>query len=133
MSTTATRVIVTEDRSSAHLLRRSRREVDPVRPGQRARVRRETAAGYAFLTPWLIGFLGLTLVPMVYSLYLSFTRYNIFAPPKWIGLDNYIRLFTKDPVFLQSSEITLIYVFVGTPITLAATPRSRKPSATKPA
>ena len=34
---------------------------------------------------------------MAYSLYLSFTSYNIFQPPKWIGLDNYIRLFTDDP------------------------------------
>ncbi|WP_309127483.1 sugar ABC transporter permease [Microbacterium sp.] len=120
MSTTATRVIVTEERSSARLMRKGRREVEPVRPGQRTRARRETAAGYAFLTPWLIGFLGLTLVPMAYSLYLSFTRYNIFQPPRLIGFDNYIRLFTKDPVFLQSAEITLVYVFVGTPITLAA-------------
>ena len=57
---------------------------------------------------------------MVYSLYLSFTRYDIFSAPKWIGLDNYIRLFTDDPNFIQSAQITLIYVLVGTPITLAA-------------
>jgi multiple sugar transport system permease protein len=89
-------------------------------PGQRARLRRETATGYAFLTPWLIGFFGLTAVPMIYSLYLSFTKYNIFQPPKWIGLDNYVRLFTNDPNFIQSAQITLVYVFIGTPITLAA-------------
>ena len=41
-------------------------------------------------------------------------------PPKWIGLDNYIRMFTDDPIFMQSAQITLIYVLVGTPITLAA-------------
>nr|WP_157312590.1 sugar ABC transporter permease [Microbacterium sp. MAH-37] len=102
------------------MLRSRRPEAPYSRPGQRARSRRETAAGYAFLTPWLIGFFGLTALPMVYSLYLSFTRYNIFQPPKWIGFDNYIRLFTNDPVFIQSAEITLVYVFVGTPITLAA-------------
>nr|WP_251048929.1 sugar ABC transporter permease [Microbacterium sp. ISL-103] len=83
-------------------------------------MRRETATGYAFLTPWLIGFFGLTAVPMIYSLYLSFTKYNIFQPPKWIGLDNYVRLFTNDPNFIQSAQITLVYVFIGTPITLAA-------------
>ena len=120
MSTTATRVIVTGEKSSRRsLFRRSRREwVD--RPGQRARVVRETTAGYGFLIPWLLGFFGLTLVPMVYSLYLSFTSYNIFSPPKWIGWDNYIRMFTADPQFVQSAQITLIYVLVGTPITLAA-------------
>ncbi|MCR2800083.1 MULTISPECIES: carbohydrate ABC transporter permease [unclassified Microbacterium] len=90
------------------------------RPGQRQRARKETAAGYAFLIPWLLGFFGLTLVPMAYSLYLSFTSYNIFSPPKWIGLDNYVRLFTADPNFMQSAQITLIYVLVGTPITLLA-------------
>ena len=121
MSSTTTRALVTDPKSPRRpALRKGRRDLNPVRPGQRTRARRETAAGYAFLTPWLIGFLGLTLVPMAYSLYLSFTRYNIFQPPRWIGFDNYIRLFSKDPVFLQSAEITLIYVFVGTPITLAA-------------
>ncbi len=122
MTTTATRTIVTDEGSrKGRSLRSGRRpEGELTRPGQKARLRRETAAGYAFLTPWLIGFLGLTAVPMIYSLYLSFTRYNIFQPPKWIGLDNYIRLFTNDPNFIQSSQITLVYVFIGTPITLAA-------------
>lgn len=90
------------------------------RAGQKEQARRETATGYLFLLPWLLGFFGLTLLPMVYSLYLSFTSYDIFSPPKWVGLNNYIRLFTKDPKFIQSAEITLVYVFVGTPITLAA-------------
>lgn len=121
MSTTATRVIVTDRKPSGRrLVRRPTPEVRFTRPGQRARARRETAAGYAFLAPWLIGFFGLTAVPMVYSLYLSFTKYNIFQPPAWIGFDNYVRLFTDDPVFVQSASITLVYVFVGTPITMAA-------------
>ncbi|MBP2437022.1 multiple sugar transport system permease protein [Microbacterium amylolyticum] len=81
---------------------------------------REMLAGYAFLTPWLIGFIGLTVGPMAYSLYLSFTSYNLFSPPRWIGLGNYIRMFTDDPVFIQSATITLTYVIVGTPIKLAA-------------
>ncbi|MET0296425.1 MAG: ABC transporter permease, partial [Microbacterium sp.] len=67
------------------------------RSGAKARSRKETLAGYGFLIPWLIGFFGLTIIPMVYSLYLSFTSYNIFSPPKWIGFDNYIRMFTSDP------------------------------------
>lgn len=90
------------------------------RPNQRRFARQETLAGYIFLLPWLLGFFGLTLLPMGYSLYLSFTSYNIFSPPKWIGLDNYIRLFTNDPTFIQSAQITLFYVLVGTPITLTA-------------
>jgi len=120
VSTTATRVIVTGDESSRKTLLRKRRPEEVGRPGLRRRERRETLTGYGFLIPWLIGFVGLTVGPMIYSLYLSFTRYDIFSDPTWIGLDNYIRLFTDDPNFIQSSQITLIYVLVGTPITLAA-------------
>ncbi len=120
MSTTATRVIVTDGRSSRRHLFRTERPEYRDRPGQRQRARRETLAGYAFLLPWFIGFFGLTLIPMTYSLYLSFTRYDVFSAPKWIGFDNYVRLFTNDPSFIQSAQITLVYVFVGTPITLAA-------------
>jgi len=120
VSTTATRVIVTKEQPSKRRVMRKQRPEHLSRPGQRQRARKETVAGYAFLVPWLVGFFGLTLLPMGYSLYLSFTSYNIFAPPKWIGLDNYIRLFTNDPTFLQSAQITLIYVLVGTPITLLA-------------
>ncbi|MBA8817244.1 multiple sugar transport system permease protein [Microbacterium halimionae] len=120
VTTTSTRVIVTGQKSSRGALFRGRRPELNERPGQRARQRRETLAGYGFLIPWLLGFFGLTLIPMVYSLYLSFTRYNIFQPPRWVGLDNYIRLFTNDPQFIQSAQITMIYVLIGTPITLAA-------------
>jgi multiple sugar transport system permease protein len=120
VSTTATRVIVTKQEPSKRRLFRKERPEHLDRPGQRARARRETLAGYGFLVPWLIGFFGLTLIPMVYSLYLSFTRYDVFSAPKWIGFDNYIRLFTNDPNFIQSAQITLVYVLVGTPISLAA-------------
>lgn len=120
MSTTATRVIVTEKSSSRRRIVREERPEFLSRPGQKKRARQETLAGYGFLIPWLVGFFGLTLVPMVYSLYLSFTKYDIFSAPKWVGFDNYVRLFTNDPNFIQSAQITLVYVFVGTPITLAA-------------
>ena len=120
MSTTATRVIVTGEKSSRRSLFRKSRPEQADRPGMRRRAVRETLTGYGFLVPWLIGFFGLTLIPMAYSLYLSFTSYNIFSPPKWIGLDNYIRMFTTDPAFIQSAQITLIYVLIGTPVMLAA-------------
>jgi multiple sugar transport system permease protein len=80
---------------------------------------RDTRAGYAFLMPWLIGFFGLTAGPMLASLYLSFTRYNLFASPRWIGLDNYSQLFS-DPRFMQAVKVTVTYVVLGTPIKLAA-------------
>jgi multiple sugar transport system permease protein len=57
---------------------------------------------------------------MIYSLYLAFTKYNLFKDPEWVGIDNFVRMFTNDPQFMQSAQITLIYVLVGTPIKLAA-------------
>jgi multiple sugar transport system permease protein len=92
----------------------------PSRSGSRgAARRREARAGYAFLTPWLIGFVGLTLGPMLASLWLSFTDYNLFAAPQFIGIDNYSRLFT-DPNFLQACQVTALYVLIGTPVKLIA-------------
>ncbi|MDN3309842.1 sugar ABC transporter permease [Microbacterium oryzae] len=116
MTTTLTRTIVTSDKGG----KRSRATVPPLRPGLRKKGLRESLAGYAFLAPWLVGFFGLTVGPMAYSLYLSFTSYNLFSDPKWVGLGNYVRMFTDDPQFIQSAQITLVYVIVGTPIKLAA-------------
>lgn len=56
---------------------------------------------------------------MLASLYLSFTRYDLFAAPQWAGLDNY-RLLLEDPRFRQSARVTLTYVVLGTPIKLVA-------------
>jgi len=86
---------------------------------KRALQRREDAAGYLFLTPWLIGFLVLTAGPMLYSLYLAFTNYSIFGTTEFIGLGNFERMLS-DEVWWGSVRITLIYVLVGTPIKLAA-------------
>ncbi|MCD0444955.1 sugar ABC transporter permease [Glycomyces sp. A-F 0318] len=92
---------------------------DPVRARARRRRDRSTRAGYAFLSPWLIGFFGLTAGPMIASLYLSFTDYNLFTPPVFTGLENYQRLLT-DSNFLQAAKVTALYVVFGTPIKLAA-------------
>ena len=82
--------------------------------------RRDNRAGYVFLLPWLLGFFGLTIGPMAVSLYLSFTDYDLFTAPNFIGFDNFVRMFTEDPVYIKSVQITLLYVLVGTPIKLAA-------------
>ncbi|AYA75559.1 MULTISPECIES: carbohydrate ABC transporter permease [unclassified Robertmurraya] len=92
----------------------------PIRSiSKRSRIIKENLTGYAFISPFVIGFLAFTFIPIVASLYLSFTNYNLFAPPKWIGLDNYIKMFTGDPRYWQSLKVTLIYVFAGVPLRLA--------------
>lgn len=75
---------------------------------------------YAFLLPWLIGFLVLTAYPMIVSLYLSFTDYNITKPDatQWIGFGNFVRMFSQDPKFIKSLQVTLTYVFVSVPFKL---------------
>jgi len=76
--------------------------------------------GYLFMTPWLIGFAVLTAFPLVYSLYLSFTNFNLLQAPTWVGFDNYVQMFTQDPRFWQSLRVTLIYVVLTVPLQLGA-------------
>ena len=66
-----------------------------------------SAAGYLFLTPWLIGFFGLTLGPALVSLYLSFTDFNLLQPPRWIGWQNFTRMFTADARYWGAVKVTL--------------------------
>jgi multiple sugar transport system permease protein len=123
---TETESIVTAEarsRSVRQTMRQVRRDENrkaPSSDNKRSAHRRETAAGYGFLIPWLIGFVGLTVGPMLFSLYLAFTEYNLFTDPEWVGFDNFVRMFTEDPNYIQSVQITLVYVLVGTPIKLAA-------------
>jgi multiple sugar transport system permease protein len=75
--------------------------------------------GYILIAPWLLGFLLMYLIPMVSSLYLSFTKYNLLSPPQFIGLDNFTRMFFHDPSFWKSLGITFYYVFMLVPLRLA--------------
>jgi multiple sugar transport system permease protein len=90
-----------------------------------SRTLKDNLSSYAFLAPWLIGFFVLTLYPMIYSLYLSFTQYNILTPPKWVGLQNFFVMFggseeyPRDPRFLNSLFVTLRFVFISVPLKLA--------------
>ncbi|HWV79559.1 MAG TPA: ABC transporter permease, partial [Isoptericola sp.] len=70
------------------------RGTQPASPERgRAKRRREAGAGFAFLSPWLVGFVVLTAFPMVASLYLAFTDYDLFRPPSWVGTENFTKLF----------------------------------------
>lgn len=77
----------------------------------------ENRAAYLFLTPWLIGIVGITALPMLASLYLSLTDYRVLTPPAWVGLDNYTKLFT-DRRFVKSIWVTLTYVGWSVPLVL---------------
>lgn len=80
--------------------------------------RKEAIKGYLFIAPWIIGFLLFTLLPILSSLYYSFTRYTVLRDPVWIGLDNYITLFTDDRLFPVILINTLIFVAFSVPLRL---------------
>lgn len=76
---------------------------------------RKNGPGYVFLVPWFLGFFLLALGPILASLYLSFTKYDIVNPPKWIGLGNYQFMFTFDERFWKALEVTFTFVFLSVP------------------
>jgi multiple sugar transport system permease protein len=88
-------------------------------PGLWERLWRDHSAGYLFLLPWFIGFFGLTIGPIVSSLYLSFTDFDLLTTPEWLGLNNYIRIFTADPKFIASMRVTIFFVIFSVPLKLA--------------
>lgn len=82
-----------------------------------AAARRETRDFYLMISPWLLGLLMFVLGPMIASLVLSFTRWDLLSPPQFVGLDNYEKMI-EDPLFWQSLKVTAIYTGVYVPIEL---------------
>jgi multiple sugar transport system permease protein len=78
----------------------------------------DNAYGFLFLTPWLLGMILFLAGPTLVSLYLSFTNFNLLQPPKWIGFQNYVRLFTIDGRYLTSLKVTFTYVAFSVPLNL---------------
>ena len=82
------------------------------------RRRRKENLGYFFIGPWLICFLAFTAVPFVTSFFLSLTEYDMLSAPKFVGLKNYVRMFTSDKLFRQSLGVTFQFVFISIPLRL---------------
>ncbi len=78
--------------------------------------RREAIIFYLTVSPWIIGFLVFTVIPMALSLYLSFTAWKVLTPPQWIGIQNYVTMFTNDPDFYQSLKVTLLFTVTSVPL-----------------
>jgi len=79
---------------------------------------RATVLGLGFISPWLFGFLIFTLYPIFASLYYSFCDYRVLTPPHWVGIRNYVELFTDKEYFLQSLWNT-VFMFIELPLALA--------------
>lgn len=80
--------------------------------------RREAIEGVLYLLPWIIGFLLFVAGPLLASLYLSFTKYNVLRPPSFIGLDNFVTAFTEDELFLPSIWRSFYYALLSVPLAL---------------
>ncbi|GLX99995.1 MULTISPECIES: sugar ABC transporter permease [Actinoplanes] len=94
-----------------------RRRARPARRGT------DGTAGYVFLSPWLLGLAAITAIPMLMSLYLSFTNYDVLSDwesTRWVGLDNYRQMFTADPAFWHAVRVTVVFALIATPLKLAA-------------
>jgi multiple sugar transport system permease protein len=88
-------------------------------PKRLSRKAKDNLFGYLFISPWIIGFLGLTLGPLLFSLFASFTDYNITSRMNFIGLENFKRMFTIDDLFKTSLWNTIYYVLFSVPLTTA--------------
>ena len=91
------------------------RPVVAVSPGLRRRRRRQRLTVLAFLAPWLAGVAIFFVYPLVDTLYLSFTRYDLLSPPQWVGFSNYVFMFTKDPQVVKAATNTLWLVVILVP------------------
>lgn len=91
------------------------RQLRPKRPAMK-----EGTLFWLFCSPWVIGFAMLTLLPMLSSLYISFTEWNILSDPLWVGLDNYKDVFS-DPLVWKSLKVTLVYCLITVPLNVILT------------
>jgi multiple sugar transport system permease protein len=80
---------------------------------------REERAAYLFLLPWLLGLLIFLGLPVIASILLSLTEWNLLNPPQWVGLENYQKMFA-DRDFYHSMGVTLKYLVISVPIYLIA-------------
>lgn len=74
---------------------------------------------YLFISPWAFGFVVFLAGPMLFSFYLSFTQWDSFTAPVWVGLRNYSELLLKDPLFWKVVGNTFYYTLVSVPLSMA--------------
>ena len=87
----------------------------PAPAGYRSRQWRRRLVVLSFLAPWLLGTTIFFIYPLIDTLYLSFTRYDLLSQPVWVGLHNYVFMFTKDQQLRQAAVNTLWLTVVLVP------------------
>ena len=77
---------------------------------------KKNKTAYALVLPFMILFFIFTVFPVFFSIFLSFTEFNLLEAPKMVGLDNYIRLFLDDEIFILACKNTLIFAAITGPL-----------------
>ena len=80
--------------------------------------RHETILGWLMVSPWLIGFICFSALPMFASLIISFTEWDMLSKPEWVGFENYKTSFLEDPLALHSLNITILFTIVSIPLNI---------------
>ncbi|WP_173089123.1 sugar ABC transporter permease [Devosia sp. 1635] len=91
-----------------------------IAPSKRARRsrNRQNLEAYLFLLPWFGGMIALTAGPLIASLYMAFTDFDMLRTPNWIGLTNFVDMFMYDPRYKRALQVTFTYVLIGVPLNL---------------
>lgn len=88
----------------------------PTRRIHRTKVILRDLRGWAFISPAMLGLFIFTLGPMIASAYFSLTNYDLLTPARWLGLDNYVSMFSRDDLFRVSLYNTVYYTVVAVPL-----------------
>jgi multiple sugar transport system permease protein len=80
--------------------------------------KREAREFYLFTSPWALGFVLFVIGPMIASILISFSHWDVITAPEWAGLDNYKTLLFNEPLFWKSMKVTLIFTLILVPLQL---------------
>src|SRR5215207_9838747 len=81
-----------------------------------SRVRNEALAAYLFILPYLLVTLIFTLGVILFAIYISFTKFDLYTPPQWIGLENYVKALSLKGQFVRSLVNVIWYVILVVPL-----------------
>ena len=73
-----------------------------------------------FALPFLTLFFSFVVIPVFTAVVISFTRYSILKPPEFVGMENYLRLFLKDEIFIGALKFTLLFAIISAPLSMLA-------------
>ena len=79
---------------------------------------RNNLTGYALISPMSIGYIFFMIVPVIVMFYLSMTSYAMLKPAKFIGFENYVKLFTNDPTFIDTTKNTIYFTVLFVPLNM---------------